>query len=149
MEVFFHAQEGQHFLAESTDPWITVEMLPRGCLLCGQTAHAHTGSVSTCSEQKTSLGATEDQSVMKNSIGFRCHTRTDQEFVCLSINKILGNSKENRTRSYKLHMGRCMGRCSDVLQGVKCGIMIRNFIHDTFLLAALCGSLISCRKISW
>lgn len=27
-------------------------------LLCGQAGHAHTGSVSTCSEQKTSLGAT-------------------------------------------------------------------------------------------
>lgn len=72
MEVLFHAaQEGQHLLAESTDPWITTEMLPRGCLLCGQAAHAHTDSVSPCSEQKTSLGAavvcTEDQALMKKA----------------------------------------------------------------------------------
>lgn len=46
-------------------------------------------------------------------------------------------------------MGRWMGRCSNVLMDVKCEIMIRNFIHDTFLLTALCGSLISCRKHLW
>lgn len=66
--VFHAAHEDQ---AESTDPWITVEMLPRGCLLCGQTAHARTESVSACSEQKTSLGAAmvcaEDQSMMKKA----------------------------------------------------------------------------------
>lgn len=38
-------------------------------------------------------------------------------------------------------MGRWMGRCSNVLQDVKCGIVIRNFTDDTFLLAAVCGSL--------
>lgn len=58
-------------MAVSSDPWITVEMLPRGCLMCGQTAHADTGSVSTCSEQKTSLGAAwvcaEDQGVMRKA----------------------------------------------------------------------------------
>lgn len=38
-----------------------------------------------------------------------------------------------------------MGRCSNVLQDLKWGIMIRNFIHDTFPF----GSLISCIKSLW
>ena len=49
MEVFFHAsQEGQHFLAEySIDLWITVEVVPTGCLLCGQASRAYADSTST------------------------------------------------------------------------------------------------------
>jgi len=49
MEVFFHAsRKGRRFLAEySIDLWPTVEMVPAGCLLCGQASRAYTDSAGT------------------------------------------------------------------------------------------------------
>lgn len=105
MEVFLRAsQAGRHFLAEySIDLWITVEMVPTGCCLCGQASRVYSDRSSTW------LALFKTESILKSWYGLyiksgtglkkqqQCHARSDQGFLCLSINKILGNLEESRT----------------------------------------------------